>query len=164
MNRAFRADRAIWVAVVFLCSLGLSFRAEAEAYGIASENIHNLLIISAPFVPLDNFRSFTTLSSSRATLDGVPTLPGTDSGGGPVDAPITIATGSVFPGSAPAENAFSAIGTGGNYSYADAQVPQTALSQASLFDPVVFTGQLHALLGCGRGQYCRLGRGRCPRI
>lgn len=124
-----------------LWASGLSVKASAEAYGIAYDSVYNLLIVSAPFVPLANFETFTALSSTRANLNGVPALPDTDFGGGPVDAEISVVAASLFPGVPPANNSFTAIGRGGNYAYGDAQVSQTALTQANLFAPVVFTGQ-----------------------
>ena len=139
MKKSTYVTKALPAAVIMAAAGGFSANANAAAYGISYDNIFDLNILSAPFVPLDKFESFTALSTTGATLNGVPTLPGSDTGGGPVDADITIGTGSVFPGAAPTNNSFTAIGPGGNYAYGDAQVASTALTQASLFDPVVPT-------------------------
>lgn len=140
MKKSTFLTKALPAAVILAGASVLSGNASAGAYGVSYDNVYNLAISSSPFVPLAAFQTFSALSSTGATLNGVPTLPGSDTGGGPVDAGITIGTGSVFPGAAPTNNSFTAIGPGGNYAYGDAQVRSTSLTQTTLADPVVFGG------------------------
>jgi len=143
--------KAIPAALLLAGVSGLSSNANATAYAISYDNIFNLAVTStAPdgsggpfYVPLSDFNSFTAVSSTSAFLNSVPGLPSTDIAGGPVDAQVTNGAGSVYgDGSSPLNNAMTAEGQDGNYSYGDAQVSQTSLSQAAPGGPVTATGTL----------------------
>ncbi len=145
MKNSSIIKKALPAAVVLACAGGLSSNANASAYAISYDNVFNLSVLSAPFVPLSDFNSFTATSSVGANLNGLndPGQPAnSDITGGPVDAVVTYGLGSVFPGAAPGNNAMTAVGQGGNYAYGDAQVSSTALTQADFFSPVVATGNL----------------------
>lgn len=148
MKNSGMMKKALPAAVVLACAGGLSSNANAAAYAIAYDNVFNLNIISAPFVPLSDFTSFRTNSSAAANLNGSgPSASATGGiggllpGGGPADVGVVSGPGSVFPGAAPANNAMTQLGQGGFYSYADSEIGSTALLQVNpATDPVTFTG------------------------
>jgi hypothetical protein len=132
--------KALPAALLLAGVSGLSSQANASVYAIAYDNIFDLNVSSSPFVPLSDFGSFSTLSNAAANLNGSG-VSGSDTQGGPADAPIAIGTGSVFAGGAPTNNAMTAKGQAGNYSYSDSQIGSTALSQLP-GGPVTATGNL----------------------
>ncbi|MFT4517689.1 MAG: hypothetical protein ACI9JM_000066 [Halioglobus sp.] len=149
--------KAIPAALMLAGAMGLSTNASASAYAISYDNIFGLAVTTTdanggggPFyVPLSAFTDFSTTSSATGLQGpggaGFPDpagLPNSDSGGGPVDAQVAYGLGSVFPGGIPVNNAMTAQGQAGNYSYADAQVSSTALSQPLPGQPVTATGNL----------------------
>jgi len=135
--------KAIPAALVLAGSVGFTSNASASAYAISYDNIFGLSVTSEdamgggfPFyVPPSAFTAFNATSESSASQGplGVPAIgvSSSASGGGPVDAAVAIAPGSVFPGAAPANNAMTQQGQGGSpaYSYADSQVSRTVLGQ-----------------------------------
>lgn len=160
MKGSMFKTKALPAAVVLACAAGVSGNANASAYAISYDNIFNLAVLSSPFVPLTDFVSFSANSSVGGNLDGVndPGQPAnSNSAGGPVDAIVTYGAGSVFPGGAPANNAMTAQGQGGNYAYGDAQVGSTSLQQASLLDPVELTGTLTQAWNIAEGYVASTG-------
>jgi len=82
---------------------------------------------------------------ASADLNGSPdpaNPPNSRSIGGPVAAQPAFGLGSVFPVAPPANNDMSAVGMGGNFSRADAQVGSTALIQPLPGGDIGFTGNL----------------------
>jgi hypothetical protein len=136
--------KAIPAALVIAGAMGVSSNASASAYAISYDNIFGLQVTSTdsaggngPFyVPPTAFSAFNATSESSASQGplGVPVIGvnSSASNGGPADAAVAIAPGSVFPGAAPTNNLMTAQGQGGNpaYSYADSQVSRTTLAQA----------------------------------
>ena len=133
--------KAIPAALIMAGAMGMSTNASAAAYAISYDNVFNLAVLSSPFVPLSDFQTFTATTSVGANLNGVSNSsgnpPNSMGAGGPVDAAITWGEGSVFTGGNPVNNAFTAKGMSGNYSYGDAQISATSLRQDSIGAPVV---------------------------
>ena len=145
MNNSRIMTKALPAALVLAFAGGVSSNANAGAYAIAYNNIFNLAVSSSPFVPLEDFQIFTATSSVGANVNGNIDLgnpPNSDQAGGPVDAIIAYGNGSVFPGAAPTNNSFTAVGQGGQYSYGDAQVSQTSIKQDNFLAPVVIGDSL----------------------
>lgn len=128
-TRSTFLKKAVPAALVLVGAAGLSSQANASAYAIAYNNIFGLNIISSPFVPLEDFNSFTATSSAGGSLNGVGSPFEQDSQGGPADATLAVAPGSVFGGAGPTDNGMTAQGQAGNYGYGDAQVSQTSIVQ-----------------------------------
>lgn len=150
--------KAIPAALMLAAAMGLSSNANASAYAISYDNVFGLNVTSTdangnggPFyVPLGAFTDFTATTSVTATQGdlgdpslGDPANPANgQSFGGPVDANVAAGNGWVIPGGLPANNAMTAQGMVGNYSYADAQVSATSLSQPIPGGAVTATGDL----------------------
>lgn len=135
--------KAIPAALILAGSVGFASNASASAYAISYDNVFALQVTSTnamggggPFyVPPTAFTGFNATSEVNASQGplGVPVfgVGGAISGGGPVDMPVAIATGSDFTGLvAPTNNSMTQVGQGGNpaYAYADAQVGRTTLA------------------------------------
>ena len=150
--------KAIPASLLLAGAVGLSANASASVYAISYNNLNDVLITSEPFVPPTDFTSFSAVSNAAANLNGDGSS-GSDTSGGPVSSPLKEGTGSVYAGAGPTDDGFTAQSLGGNYSYADSQIPTTALLQPVQPGPVIASGDLTQAVGIAEGYIDSSGNG-----
>jgi hypothetical protein len=159
-----RIQRILGLVCAMAGALSVSTQANAQAYAVAYNNILNLVVTSTDennnngplYIPLSDFTVFSAFSGVSANLNGSG-AGGSDTGGGPVDAPPAFGTGSVFPGVTPANNDMTPVGQAGNYSRSDAQVPKTTIQQVIPGGPVTVTGTTTQAWGIVEGRIAASG-------